>query len=1090
MSGDEDADHSKRVQSLPPEPTVNNPEVQVYKYDASTGAWVDEGSGVVGIVEDANDLRFQVLSITESDGDQQDQQAGPPKYLVDEKITASTQYNIEGGSGITFWSMRDESEKAISFDSTQICTFFWSGLVLAQYSLNGSLTLPDRITLGNIKQVITEVEGIAAVPMLASWVNAHRVMHQLMYLFHVIGDMNPEVTSVTLHHHTLLIHSLMRALLKSASQKIIEAVTLDHRLWYHYTALEDYATWSATANLDNLSEKPTPELPCPNGRKMRLALEEDLAFTAPIPWCHSHRFRDMANFQSIGEFSTVDVEPRIHQTVRVEYLMTQIILPQNEGSAPIPTLPAVTFTGGGEWGATVLAMKGIIQDNQVYLVHVVGQEDELLEQTFRILSDPSEGAEAKVPRLRFLNELFALASTSYQQNRHDLCAALSKSGLFQALFQCLADDNPEMALLSATLLDKATGMQASPCTDGTALLSFIAKNEAKADAKEGSGLLLSLGRGCVSPHPNVAEAAIELTHRLFQLKAKPNVEERECGGISSTPEPPTGETDDLHFLPTINLLTATKAASIILPMWEQRLGSPCDEAYHMLCVINAILERNVPEVGDLERRWNQHMQILVSEFLVKAQHLAPGGCIARLVEERQKKFIHLRIAAVKAYRCLLRVMTPDVVQHFIDKNNFDVLVAVFLEERGMTKDNMLASAILGVFNVLRLTPHRSSAQPLIDHIVERYKATVFSLDCDLFRSIAKYAKSDYVDEHLALTADSIKAITTKQPRQPSENFFALAGSLIEDEEEYDGQRSSGAEVKEEDVVMEEDPGGALRLTRQDLHGALMDLEEVRIRVLGMYQKACKDDGVEPSPPHLTLPPTLFPEITAVEGRALLQRISALTSSLEPVNRVPSPPETPNLSAPPRRNPSHISKSLSLSMDLTSGGPPAVPAEPVSIKGPPVTDGARGSPPVRSPLGKVKGSFSSPTREFPRSATAPSFQDKDVRKDSLTYLDLPQLGSASMGCGDGCAEGLVRQPSIAEEQIQREGSTVPRTPPVRRRNSTGAQVDRKKREGNRRQGATRQSKRSADDTAGAGRGIAPQPPMDRSLKPQQRHPKGP
>ena len=492
-----------------------------------------------------------------------------------EPITPDTTYTIEGECGITFWSKVDNIEKALSFDQDFLCQRVRERIAIVAHTKTPKL--PTTLTCESLKDIAGLIEQLkASLPTLSSWVMRSGMVDQLLGFFHWIGVLDPLVQNEALHTTVHLIESMLATVLQAGSTKILASVTADVNLWSHYLMLLDYILVTTSSPPSFTSTQLPAEF---TGQVSPELLEGKPPWDDSVmsKWMHTRSFGSgVAHHKIVGKFKSKEVLSRIYQTGRADYWINHIIIPASVNSVPIPSAQNC-IAAGGDWEECIVAMKEMVQQNQIVLVSLIIKDSVFVTQLFKSLATKCD---ANATRYSFLNELFHLGEASFLQGV-DLCTELSRFGLFLALFKGLDNGDVE----AAKLLEYSVGGGPHPCTSGDALkLCLAGAPDAKGGSETKPELFLILAKSVVAypAPPETSEHVIDVLDKLLTAN---------YAKLDATGAPPVTAISDLDS--TILNCIVKFALPYIL---KKLTKASVDQIYNVTSLLGRHLERESVEV--------------------------------------------------------------------------------------------------------------------------------------------------------------------------------------------------------------------------------------------------------------------------------------------------------------------------------------------------------------------------------------------------------------------------------------------------------------------------------------------------------------
>ncbi|XP_074643917.1 serine/threonine-protein phosphatase 4 regulatory subunit 3-like [Tubulanus polymorphus] len=153
----------------------------------------------------------------------------------------------------------------------------------------------------------------------------------------------------------------------------------------------------------------------------------------PQPAKHRQYLRNTAKFKEVIPVMNDDLQRKIHQTFRVQYIQDVIL--------PTPSVFEENMLS---------TLNSFIYFNKVEIVTIIQNDEKFLKQLFAQLKDDETGDEKRRDLVFFLKEFCTFSQTLQPQNRDSFLKILSSMGIFQTLEVILGLDDE---LLKAAAID-------------------------------------------------------------------------------------------------------------------------------------------------------------------------------------------------------------------------------------------------------------------------------------------------------------------------------------------------------------------------------------------------------------------------------------------------------------------------------------------------------------------------------------------------------------------------------------------------------------------------------------------------------------
>eukprot|EP01065_Artemidia_motanka_P037773 TRINITY_DN4664_c2_g1_i1.p1 TRINITY_DN4664_c2_g1~~TRINITY_DN4664_c2_g1_i1.p1 ORF type:complete len:1248 (+),score=382.35 TRINITY_DN4664_c2_g1_i1:132-3875(+) len=749
-------------------PSGGPPEVQVFDFDQGLNEWVDKGAGFANVVTiSSKPPPAALVAPAEAEGNEQQEQQRPGTahararrclrveqadgtIILDEPISEDVQYCVEVGTGITFWSEQSKVEKALSFDSAEVCSAFWNALAAAQLQQGMGVELPSGSTLTStdtLAAAAAAVSIVTAAPcggqLVADWWHAEKPHRAALSLMQAVAEADPQLLSRNSRKAVQLIAQVFSNIVSSsAAPVVVDAITGDDVVWCGMLAVLDMQQYVANvggcasdddsdtdgqtappavcADMSVEIQKPSVKGPWKVPESAYVHLREFASEHAVLP--------SLARHGELGD-AGLCADDCVTQSYRCEYWVSHILTPQDHTCLPVPS--ATPVAAGGRWEGTVTALRSLSQELQIRASVAVASDGVFLDSVCARFRDCTAMTTAAWRLCEALLDSGGAAHAARQLDWGDILMSYALVPALRRSFQAAAEGDRD-AVGAARVLERLAGGQPKGSTSGLPLRRLLSQ-----DADEAAALLTAVAELTVKPGP--AEQRAHLLEVLQRLMASgggrrgevpPEAADavgRDDADPAGTPDAPQqqqaeaspdGAADGVaHPPPRCAVAAALRVCGVVLPIWFDAIEEGFQEAAsadqlfvarRLVEVVGLLMERDGVEVAPSEREVHGCSRAQCLAEMMKRKAIAVDGVLSKRLLADLSSPVHA-VSTAKLFKCAVAAAGSD--PHVSDwLRNAGCLQApatalrVVLDGGGVRARGMLASVLLSVFDAVTHQP--------------------------------------------------------------------------------------------------------------------------------------------------------------------------------------------------------------------------------------------------------------------------------------------------------------------------------------------------------------------------------------------------
>ncbi|KAG4098094.1 DUF625-domain-containing protein [Neocallimastix lanati (nom. inval.)] len=627
-------------------PSIIIPKRRVKVYELSDdGSWMDRGTGHILPLIQPNDIPALVVISEENQ-----------QQILNSRIYKEYVFRRQQET-LILWTDQKNIELALSFQESTGCLEVWNEIAQIQKDLppsgnipndefydNDFISLPEP-TIGNLEEIeniITQASrSICSKDQLAQYIISEHYIDKLIPLLEDCEDLDST-------------EDLYRL---SAIMKAI--IYLNDNIIYHHI-LQDDKILGVVGMLERDREFPNA----------KASYREYLS--------------DKTRFKHVVSFNNPEIEAKIHQTYRAQYLK-DVVLARTIDDPNYSSLNSIIFF------------------NYVAIVNFIQTDKQFLKNLFDILNDRSNSIDKRKQVIMFLHELCSVTKGLQYVYRDIFYKSLTEYGLLSIVEELAYTEDISIRLALISMLTNMLDHE-------TALVRNYCINQMK---KEGKPLIETIiDRFHSDPDSGIRSQYMDILRILLDTSTlDPN--ESITNTIQNKPE--IDEFLDLFYEKYIYLLVKpitdlTDKDLIINKRGKVELNVSYDmnSTFFMICELLCFCIKN--------HSYRCKFFILKSTITEK---------ISFLLKSKEK---YIRLSALRYFRACISMKDEFYNKHLIKNSIFKSIIQMLSETE--RRNNLLNSACLELFVFIRVENIKS----LIVHIVSNYRSILETFNyVDVFK---------------------------------------------------------------------------------------------------------------------------------------------------------------------------------------------------------------------------------------------------------------------------------------------------------------------------------------------------------------------
>ncbi|ORX82606.1 DUF625-domain-containing protein [Anaeromyces robustus] len=618
--------------------TIPKRRVKVYEL-SDDGSWMDRGTGHILPLMQTNDIPALVVISEEN------QQQILYSRIYKEYIFRRQQETL------ILWTDQKNIELALSFQESTGCYEVWNEIAAIQKDLPPSgnianddyydsdfISLPEP-TIANLEEIENTINqasrSIFSKDHLAQYVISEHYIDKLIPLLEDCEDLDST-------------EDLYRL---SAIMKAI--IYLNDNIIYHHI-LQDDIILGVVGMLERDRDFPNA----------KASYREYLS--------------DKTRFKHVVSFNNPEIEAKIHQTYRAQYLK-DVVLARTIDDPNYSSLNSIIFF------------------NYVAIVNFIQTDKQFLKNLFDILNDKTNSIDKRKQVIMFLHELCSVTKGLQYVYRDIFYKSLTEYGLLSIVEELAYHDDISIRLALISMLTNMLDHE-------TALVRNYCINQMK---KDGKPLIESIiDRFHSDPDSGIRSQYMDILRILLDTST---LDPNESITTTIPNKPEVDEFLDLFYEKYINLLVKpitdlTEKDLKINKRGKSELYASYNKnsTFFMICELLCFCIKN--------HSYRCKFFILKSTITEK---------ICLLLKSNEK---YIRLSALRYFRACISMKDEFYNKHLIKNSVFKPIIQMLVETE--KRNNLLNSACLELFVFVRMENIKS----LIIHIVSNYREILETFD--------------------------------------------------------------------------------------------------------------------------------------------------------------------------------------------------------------------------------------------------------------------------------------------------------------------------------------------------------------------------
>ncbi|KAF9934165.1 Platinum sensitivity protein [Linnemannia zychae] len=668
--------------------------VKVYRLSAGS-QWIDQGTGHCSC-EFNMDKSEGTLIVHSEESDE--------RILLSSRIRVGEDLYQRQQDTLIVWSEDEGVDLALSFQEAEGCGEIWDNIneVQQHYAedlfsdpsdINGAgsgeyITLPDPdiSNLAEIEQLIKEAQaGANEKEKLAAFIIMDSYIDKLFPILETCEDLD---NYADLH----ILHGIMLGIIMLNDIAIIQHI------------LKDEIILNCVAMLQYIPE-----------------LGEN-----------KENYRDFlakrSKFKQIVAISDPDVEQKIHQVFRLQYLRDTVLVPYMDENL-----------------SSILG--SLIFFHNIDIVNYIHGDRAFLRDLFGILESESEPIERKRDVILFTQQFCSIAKATQLPTRVGLYRTLSQTGLFHVFEEALGDTVPKVRMAGTEVFLAA--MEHDP----NLIRSYIVQQAEEKASKQLMDIILN--QFLIEDDVGIRLQLTEVIRSLLDI----NAAQTETGMPLALDVPANSDPDADKYLELFYMPYITKFASPLLNLTEEQ--TQFDRTFASLC-------ESICQI----------LSFMVRHHTFRSKYyVISSGIVAKMCLLMKNRDMHIRLCSLRFFRTCVG-LNDDFYHRYLIKQNVLQHIMEMLLETG-NKNNLVNSACIEFFDFIR----SENIKSLINCIVPLYRDKIKDIEyVATFKGLIRRYEQQH-DTSIADAEAAEAAASESSSAKRGQELNAWSSSTVDDDEE-------------------------------------------------------------------------------------------------------------------------------------------------------------------------------------------------------------------------------------------------------------------------------------------------------------------